>query len=54
MPYQLKAKCPDPGVRAGKDARVELARNRKALSTCSKRHQGTVKFYGRVKKGAQN
>ena len=50
MPASLKRACPDPGVRAGHNALIDLARNRKALATCSKRHRGSVRFYGNVKK----
>lgn len=50
MPGQLRASCPDPGVRAGKDARIELARTRKALATCAAKKNGAVKLYDQTKR----
>lgn len=41
----LVAKCSDPGVRAGKPALTELARNRLALAECSHKHRDIVSFY---------
>lgn len=50
MHTSLTKRCYDPGVREGKDARVELARNRRALATCRKRHRDTVRTYRRTKR----
>ena len=50
LPGQLRASCPDPGVRDGKDARIELARTRKALATCSRKKKGVVSFYDQTRK----
>jgi len=50
LPGQLRASCPDPGVRDGKDARIELARTRKALATCARRKNGVVSFYDQARK----
>ncbi|MCV6603412.1 MAG: hypothetical protein OIF54_17920 [Cohaesibacter sp.] len=49
MPADLAAQCQDPGVKAGRDARRELARNRAALADCKKRHRDMVTFYGDVR-----
>ena len=50
-PAELAQTCPDPGVRAGKPALSELARNRVALAQCRDRHERLVTFYGEVKRG---
>ena len=54
MPADLRMRCGDPGVRAGKDTRIELARNRKALAACNHRHRDTVKFYDDTKREFAN
>lgn len=54
LPADLAALCKDPGVRAGRDARRELARNRAALADCKKRHRDTVQFYGDVRQGYES
>lgn len=51
LPGNLAARCPDPGVRAGQAAVVELARNRQALATCAHRQRDTVAFYQDVRSG---
>ena len=51
LPGNLVAGCADPGVRAGRDARGELARNRQALATCARRHRDTVAFYDGIRAG---
>ena len=55
LPYDLAADCDDPGVRGGKSAITEIARNRKALAECKARHRDTVGFYDglRAKMGAE-
>lgn len=45
LPGNLAARCPDPGVRAGQAAVVEIARQRQALATCAHRQRDTVAFY---------
>lgn len=50
-PADLTEACPDPGVRAGKPALSELARNRVALAKCRDRHGRLVTFYRDVKRG---
>lgn len=50
MPVDLTAPCTDPGVRKGQDVRIELARNRVALSSCREKHRDTVDFYKDVEK----
>lgn len=50
MSAELKRKCIDPGVRAGKDIRIEFARNRQALANCRHKHRDTVIFYDKVRK----
>jgi len=45
LPHDLAATCEDPGVRGGRSAITELARNRKALADCRQRHTDTVVFY---------
>ncbi|PLX36983.1 MAG: hypothetical protein C0605_07910 [Hyphomicrobiales bacterium] len=47
----LRQPCPDPGVKAGQDARVVIAHTRRALGVCSRRHRDTVKFYDDTKRG---
>lgn len=49
LPADLATLCKDPGVRAGRDVRVELATQRKFLALCSNRHRDTVKFYNQVR-----
>lgn len=49
LPGNLAVRCPDPGVRDGADARGELARNRQALATCTRKHADTVVFYDDVR-----
>lgn len=50
-PADLVEPCPDPGVRTGKPALAELARNRLALAQCRDRHGRLVDFYRGVKRG---
>jgi hypothetical protein len=45
LPADLAAGCADPGVRAGRSALTERARNRQALAECRRRHGDTVTFY---------
>ena len=42
LPSDLEVPCPDPGVREGKDARVELARNRNWGKCSTAKHLATV------------
>ena len=51
LPADLAAGCADPGVRAGRSALTELARNRKALAECRRRHGDTVTFYDDLRDG---
>lgn len=59
-PVVLSAKMPpfdsslarqvgDPGVRVGENAKVELARTRRALSICQYRHRKSIKYYNDVR-----
>lgn len=50
-PAELVAPCPDPGVRAGQPALVELTRQRSALAVCRDRHGRLVQFYDDVTEG---
>lgn len=50
MPADLEALCEDPGVKAGRDARFEIAVQRKFLALCRQRHRDTVKFYKEVRR----
>lgn len=51
LPHDLAAECADPGVRGGKSATTEIARNRKALADCKARHRDTVGFYDGLRAG---
>lgn len=45
----LAVDCEDPGVREGRNAKVELARNR-AWGKCERaKHRATVKFYDAIR-----
>lgn len=46
----LRKPCTDPGVKAGQDARVVIARTRLALGVCTRRHRDTVGFYDNTKR----
>jgi hypothetical protein len=50
LPADLAATCPDPGVKAGQDARAALARNRSAFKACRARHKDAVDFYTKVRR----
>ncbi len=51
IPTNLSTRCADPGVRAGKDARLELARNR-AWGKCERRRaDDAVSFYNDQRSG---
>jgi hypothetical protein len=50
MPGTLASPCADPGVRAGQPAIVELARNRQALASCSRKQRDGVAFYNDVRR----
>nr|WP_321457223.1 hypothetical protein [uncultured Cohaesibacter sp.] len=49
LPADLAMLCEDPGVKAGRDMRVELAIQRKFLALCRNRHRDTVAFYNQVR-----
>lgn len=51
LPADLAVGCYDPGVRAGRSALTELARNRQALAECRRRHGETVTFYDDLRAG---
>lgn len=49
MPANLTRNIADPGVRVGRDARVELKRNREWAKQLRTQHMETIKWYKRVK-----
>ncbi|MBN8994330.1 MAG: hypothetical protein J0H94_03825 [Rhizobiales bacterium] len=50
MPGTLASRCVDPGVRAGQPALIELARNRQALASCSRKQADGVAFYNDLRR----
>ena len=50
LPSALAVTPPDPGVRAGRDARLELARSRAALAQCRGQYEDFKGFYERLRK----
>lgn len=45
LPENLRSRTPDPGIRAGKPAKVELARNRAAFKSCDAEQVSFITYY---------
>ena len=49
LPGDLARVIPDPGVREGRDARIELARNREWGKALARQHSSYVAWYRKVR-----
>ena len=50
LPAAERADCAQPGLKAGDQAKIALARHRVALADCAARHARVVRFYDGVKR----